>query len=203
MTPLQLACFKGRAKVIKVLADFGDVNEECWTEVAKLVGTPLHIAAFYGHAATCQALIDGGHRVDARNFRGRTPVWSAATNGHAAALKVLVEAKACIAAASLCAHNKTQTPLYIAAQRGFLDVVHVLVTNGDTQIFQFPYEADDETGYAGCKNECGEFIRKIRDHGGWPAYCERIQRDRPKPGVETHRVPTNKLSLPKDFKNMG
>ena len=200
MTAMQLACFRGRAKVVRVLAALSDVNAECWTEVAKLVGTPLHIAAFYGHADACEALVAAGHRVDARNFRSRTPLFAAATAGHVDALKVLIDAKANIASATYSL-NATQSPLYIAARLGYLDVVHVLVAN-NCKVSDFP-RPDDETGFAGVDNKCGEFIINIADYGGWQAYCAKLARDRPQPGVEKHSQLTGKLNLPKDFKTMS
>ena len=46
-------------------------------------------------------------------------------------------------------------------------------------------------------------MRTVRNSGGWDAYNDYINRNRRRPGVEIKRVESNKLNLPKNFKNMG
>ncbi|KAH8063103.1 glycosyl transferase [Aureococcus anophagefferens] len=173
MTALQLACFKGADKVVRVLAELDPpVDEDLWTDVARLVGAPLHIAAFYGHR-----------------------------DGHAKALALLVERKACINGATR-SFNKKQSPLYIACQHNHVEVVHTLVAYG-ADLSEFPLE-DEELGRKENQNECGKFIKTVVNHGGWKAYQDWIYRNRPRPGVEIKTRESTKLNLPKkNFRNMG
>ena len=201
MTALQLACFKGADKVVRVLAELDPpVDEDLWTDVARLVGAPLHIAAFYGHRDACEALLDAGHAVDKLNYRGRTPLFLAATQGHAKALALLVERKACINGATR-SFNKKQSPLYIACQHNHVEVVHTLVAYG-ADLSEFPLE-DEELGRKENQNECGKFIKTVVNHGGWKAYQDWIYRNRPRPGVEIKTRESTKLNPPKNFRNMG
>ena len=51
--------------------------------------TPLHDAAFKGHAAVVSALLAAGADPNARNSNGFTPLRVAATLGHAAIVSAL------------------------------------------------------------------------------------------------------------------
>jgi ankyrin repeat protein len=90
--------------------------------------TPLHLAAFFGHAELAKALPDQGANMDARstNSMKNTPLHAAAAGGHVALVELLL--KRCANA------NATQeggwTALHAAAQAGNRVMVEVLLANG-------------------------------------------------------------------------
>src|SRR5581483_443896 len=55
-------------------------------------GTPLHLAAFFGHAELADALLDRGAHIDTRatNAMNNTPLHAAAAGGRAELLKLLL-----------------------------------------------------------------------------------------------------------------
>ena len=90
--------------------------------------TPLHLAAFFGHAELAKALLDQGGNVDARssNNMKNTPLHAAAAGGHVDTVQVLLKRGA--------NPNATQeggwTALHSAAQAGNRAMVEVLLANG-------------------------------------------------------------------------
>jgi ankyrin repeat protein len=90
--------------------------------------TPLHLAAFFGHAGLANALIEQGAKVDARsaNAMKNTPLHAAAAGGQVAAVEILLKRGA--------DPNATQeggwTALHAAAQAGNGPLVEMLLANG-------------------------------------------------------------------------
>jgi ankyrin repeat protein len=90
--------------------------------------TPLHLAAFFGHADLAKALLDRGAQVDARstNAMKNTPLHAAAAGGHTNLVKLL-------AAHGADVHARQEggwTALHSAAQNGNRQMVEVLLANG-------------------------------------------------------------------------
>jgi ankyrin repeat protein len=56
--------------------------------------TPLHTAAYLGHLAIAERLLEAGAPVDAENSTGSTPMHLAAEGGHLAVIERLLEAGA-------------------------------------------------------------------------------------------------------------
>ncbi len=90
--------------------------------------TPLHLAAFFGHAELASALLDGGAGVNARstNAMKNTPLHAAAAGGNTGIAGLLLNRGADA--------NATQqggwTALHAAAQAGNREMVEVLLANG-------------------------------------------------------------------------
>lgn len=89
--------------------------------------TPLHLAAFFGHAELAIALLDRGANVNARstNAMKNTPLHAAAAGGRTDIVELLLKRGADI--------NATQeggwTALHSAAQAGNRTMVEVLIAN--------------------------------------------------------------------------
>ena len=62
-------------------------NPDAWTGTG---ATPLHYAAFLGHAGVVKALLEGGAHVDPRDRDGRTPLHYAVAGGHVEVVNVLL-----------------------------------------------------------------------------------------------------------------
>jgi ankyrin repeat protein len=88
--------------------------------------TPLHLAAQYGHAEVCRALMEAGAVVGAQDDQQITPLHLAAQYGHAAVCRVLMEAGAVIEAQNVDQH----TPLHMAAAEGYVEVCCTLIKAG-------------------------------------------------------------------------
>jgi ankyrin repeat protein len=90
--------------------------------------TPLHLAAFFGHADVASDLVRRGAdlRAVARNAMAVTPLHSAAAAGRSEVAKILVDAGAPV--------NDRQaggwTPLHSAAQNGDTELVGLLLARG-------------------------------------------------------------------------
>ncbi|MBV8809728.1 MAG: ankyrin repeat domain-containing protein [Acidobacteriaceae bacterium] len=90
--------------------------------------TPLHLAAFFGHADLATALLVRGARIDSRstNAMQNTPLHAAAAGGHVDLVTLLLQRGA--------APNATQeggwTALHSAAQAGNRPMVEALIANG-------------------------------------------------------------------------
>lgn len=90
--------------------------------------TPLHLAAFFGHADLANALLDRGAQVDARstNSMKNTPLHAAAAGGNAPLVELLVKRGADVNARQ----DGGFTALHSAAQAGNRGMLEVLLANG-------------------------------------------------------------------------
>lgn len=90
--------------------------------------TPLHLAAFFGHADLATALLDRGAQIDARstNAMQNTPLHAAAAGGHVALVQLLAKRGADVNARQ----QGGWTALHSASQAGNRDMVEALLANG-------------------------------------------------------------------------
>ncbi len=90
--------------------------------------TPLIDAARHGRADDVAALLSDGADVNETmaNGSGRTALWPACMNGHAAIVTILVDAGADVDQAD----NEGDTPLYVACDNGHTEVVTILISAG-------------------------------------------------------------------------
>jgi ankyrin repeat protein len=117
---LTLALFLGSEEVARYLA----TTPQLRTEITNLVGeTPLMLAAITNQMDVARALIDRGAEV---NRPGWTPLHYAATNGHIAMMRLMLEQSAYIDAEA----PNGNTPLMMAAQYASPLAVKLLLEEG-------------------------------------------------------------------------
>jgi ankyrin repeat protein len=142
VTPIALACESASAAVVEHLLKAG-VSANA---TGPLGETALHTCAHTGNVEAAKALLARGAKVDAGdNWRGQTPLMWAAAQGHAAMVRVLVEAGADVNTRSTVVTWERQrtaeprdkwlpagglTALLLAARAGCVDCVTVLAKSG-------------------------------------------------------------------------
>ena len=102
-----------------------DAGSEVNTKDA-LDRTPLHLAAFYGHAKIIDLLIDHGAEVDVKDHTGLTPLLAAVISGGRQSVKALLEHGADIQ----LANREGQTALHLAAATGQPRMTRLLIERG-------------------------------------------------------------------------
>ena len=142
VTPIALACESGSGAVVEQLLKAG-VSPDA---TGPLGETALHTCAHAGNVEAARALLARGAKVDAGDsWRGQTPLMWAAAQGHAAMVRVLVEAGADVHTRSTVVTWERQrtaeprekwlppggfTALLLAARAGCVDCVNVLAKSG-------------------------------------------------------------------------
>ncbi|KAJ3114205.1 hypothetical protein HDU96_002420 [Phlyctochytrium bullatum] len=87
---------------------------------------PLHLAAFYGHAAVCRVFLEAGAIIDCRDKWEETPLMKAISKGRLEIVQLLVMNGANIEARN----DDGTTPLHSAAEWGYVDIIRFLLENG-------------------------------------------------------------------------
>jgi ankyrin repeat protein len=142
VTPIALACESASGAVVEHLLKAG-VNANA---TGPLGETALHTCAHAGNVDSAKALLARGAKVDAGDsWRGQTPLMWAAAQGHAAMVRVLVEAGADVNTRSTVVTWERQrtaeprdkwlppggfTALLLSARAGCVDCVKVLAASG-------------------------------------------------------------------------
>lgn len=103
-------------------------NRSLATKLSEDGWTPLHLAAFFGHADTARALLNKGAAVDARstNSMQNTPLHAAAAGKHPGVAKLLIEHGAAVDARQ----HGGWAPIHSAALSGDLAMAEVLAGAG-------------------------------------------------------------------------
>ncbi len=119
------ACVAGQSE--RVLAEI-DANANLLESRNSDGWTPLHLAAFFGHAQLAKGLLNRGAAVDARsgNAMNNTPLHAAVAGNHVELLALLLERGA---DANALQHGGW-TALHAAAQTGNIDAVRTLLGHG-------------------------------------------------------------------------
>jgi ankyrin repeat protein len=125
MTALYLACQEGYHDMAALLISHGaDVNKYTRDDIPCV---PLHMACQYGHTRVAKLLLRNGANVDAVQTRENiTSLCLAIRYLHADIALLLIESGASIH----IQNTQGVTALMVAANRGLVDVIKVLVDKG-------------------------------------------------------------------------
>ncbi|KAL3579238.1 hypothetical protein D5086_020742 [Populus alba] len=123
-TALFTAADKGHLEVVKELLQYS--NKECLTRKNRSGYDSLHIAAFQGHHAIVQVLLD--HDPSLSQTHGpsnATPLVSAATRGHTSVVIELLSKDGSLLEIS---RSNGKNALHLAARQGHVDIVKALLS---------------------------------------------------------------------------
>lgn len=131
-TALQIAASMGHIKVMKLLLDAG-ANPDARHAFAK--STALHFAAEMGQSEATRTLCEAGADPEATKIQGGRPLHAAADSNQTEVTRILLNV--CKAEPNALLLGDT-TAMYLAASKGYLGVVEVLLENSADVAFIMP-----------------------------------------------------------------
>eukprot|EP01147_Barroeca_monosierra_P011214 gene11214-3268_t len=131
-TPLHIASAMGHLTILHMLLDFGaNIN----SRHSYAGSTPLHFACEMGQAKVITSLCLRGADANAQTTQGSRPLHVAVDMNQTASVQALIES--CHVDVNSLLLGDT-TPLYLAAQKGFTEIIKVLSENRANIDFEMP-----------------------------------------------------------------
>ncbi|KAH8632533.1 hypothetical protein IG631_14216 [Alternaria alternata] len=127
-SPLLWAAYFGHLHIIRLFRSYRDTHPHTTASEDGWFCTVIGLAAMRGQENIVEYLSD--YQYDMPDFRGRSPFWYAASNGHLDILKLLYRGNPLIDRQD----NEGFTPVAIAAQNGRLRIVNHLRSIADLSI---------------------------------------------------------------------
>ncbi|KAL8563955.1 hypothetical protein ACOMHN_025286 [Nucella lapillus] len=131
-TPFFKACFYNRDMIVKyLLGDHPDSPslQEVGFNVSNKDGcSPLHVACKQGFRAIVGLLVENHAILDATDKGGETPFFQSCTCNHAEVVEYLLDIDPNPTYVRAC-NNDGVSPLHVACERGFLEIVGMLVSD--------------------------------------------------------------------------
>lgn len=155
-TPLHIACHLGKADCVQILLDHG-AKVNSWTDQPAIETTPLSLAIANGHFQAVRILLnhrprlielcgkplihasrkgktdmvkflwEHGANISYVDFHGQTALHKACISGNTNLVGFLLSG---LKIAVDCSDKSDRTPLYFAAEKGYLDIVNLLISSG-------------------------------------------------------------------------
>ena len=131
ITPLMAASSLGHVHVVDILLSAG-ASPETTHPFAKT--SPLHFAAEMGNTEVIHTLCKYFPKLgNIQNKIGGTPLHTASDTNQSASVLALISESPCKSNTNVLMNQDT-TPLYLAAQRGFHEIINILVLEGNADI---------------------------------------------------------------------
>ena len=118
-TPLHLACQCGYVDMVISYSDKCDLN----SQINDDQNTPLHLACQEGHFEIARLLAEKGCDINLKNKQDNTPIKVAYIKGHLRLVLFLMNQKQWAPDTNPLRRTKTPTPLHLACQCGYVDMV--------------------------------------------------------------------------------
>jgi|GEM_PF-2954424 len=156
-TPLITAVATGAKEMVTYLLDHGaDINEKGLGETA------LYVAVDKGNTAMVQLLLSHKPNVNAR-CDGFSALYWAAWKGHYEIVSLLLGAKAKVDAKT----SDRETPLYASSDRGYLNIVKLLVEKG-AKVNMICGDGEETALCAACNRDHTDIVQYLLAQGANP-----------------------------------
>ncbi|CAH0387286.1 unnamed protein product [Bemisia tabaci] len=155
-TPLHFAVLNNKLELIKILLDKGvsidEKNQHCQT--------PLLIAIEKGFVEIAKFLVKNGAQVNAaNNGNSDTPLHFAVQHNSSELVEMLVK---CAVVDAM--NEKHQTPLLLAAEKGYVEIAKLLLMNG-AQVNGTNVSDRDTPLHLAVQNNCIELVEILLEQG--------------------------------------
>ncbi|XP_067045027.1 transient receptor potential cation channel subfamily A member 1-like isoform X2 [Acropora muricata] len=155
LSAMHCAARRNKKEVLQILIDNGaDVN--VIASMANKMLTPLHYAAWFNASGAVECLIENGADVESSSAFGQKPLHYVVSRASVELVeKMLTKGKA----NPNSLDNQKFTPLHLAAQRGRLDILEILLAHGAD--FRLQNDEDETAIHIAAKEGRNEILRHL------------------------------------------